>query len=97
MLMFYSDLTFKERQRCRDEARILLTKILQMENNPLFTENSDYITEYSRWFSTYSDEWGCGSTAPRSNTWTVEDEIRVMANVQAYFQVSHKASTFSLI
>jgi len=32
-----------------------------------------------------------------SDTWTIGDEIRVMASVQAYFQVSYKASTFSLI
>jgi len=25
-------------------------------------------------------------------TWTVDEEIKVMANVQAYFQVAHKAS-----
>ena len=27
-------------------------------------------------------------------TWTVHDEIKVMVNVQAYFQVAHKASSY---
>lgn len=26
-------------------------------------------------------------------TWTIEDEIKIMANVQAYFQVAHKAGS----
>ena len=95
--MFHSDLTFKERQRCRDEAQILLTKILRMENNPLFTQNSDYIMEDSKWFSTYINHRNHYSHQTGSDTWTTEDEVRVMASVQAYFQVSHKASTFSLI
>ena len=94
--MFHSDLTFKERQRCRDEAEMLLTKILRLENNPLFTQNSDYITEDTKWFSTYKNNRRSSSQA-ESDMWTIEDEIRVMASVQAYFQVSHKASTFSLI
>lgn len=91
--MFHSDLTFKERQRCRDETQILLTKVLRMEVNPLFTLNSaDYFAEDSKWFSTYHGEWSRhGSSTVGSNSWTVEDEIKVMASVQAYFQVSHKA------
>ena len=95
-LMFHSDLTFKERQRCRDEAQTLLTKVLRMEANPLFTQNSaDYIAEDGKWFSTYHSEWTrYGSSTVGSDTWTVEDEIKVMASVQAYFQVSHKVSAF---
>ena len=96
LLMFHSELIFKERQRCCDEAQILLTKILRMEANPLFTQNADYIAEDSKWFSTYSNHRGRSSVVG-SDTWTVEDEIRVMASVQAYFQVSYKASTFSLV
>ena len=93
ILMFHSDLTFKERQRCRDEAQILLTKVLRLESNPLFTLNSDYIAEDGKWFSTYHSEWiHYGSPTVGSHAWTVEDEIKVMASVQAYFQVSHKAS-----
>ena len=96
ILILHSDLTFKERQRCRDEAQILLTRILRMENTPLFTQNSDYIAEDSKWISTYMNHRSYSSQAG-SDTWTVEDEIRVMASVQAYFQVSYKASTFSLV
>ena len=91
--MFHSDLTFKERQRCRDEAEMLLTKILRIENNPLFTQNSDYITQ-TEWFSTYINNTRDYGSQTGSDMWNTEDEVRVMASVQAYFQVSHKAGTF---
>jgi len=97
ILKFHSDLTFKERQRCRDEAQMLLTKILRMEDDHLFTQNSDYITEDSKWFLTYMNHHNHYSHHTGSDMWTTEDEVRVMASVQAYFQVSHKARTFSLI
>jgi len=93
-LIFRSDLTFKERQRCRDEAEMLLTKILRLENNPLFTQNSDYITQDTEWFSTYLNHTRGYGSQTGSDMWTTEDEVRVMASVQAYFQVSHKARTF---
>jgi len=117
-------MTLEELDRCREEASVMLQKILRMESDPLFTQNSDVLeAEEKKWYQDYysqkypkpqtlSNYSGSGrspsySTSPGvihffptepygrtltdcPQTWTVEDEVKVMANVQAYFQVAYK-------
>jgi len=118
----------------------MVQKILEMERNPLFTQNLDLLeAEENRWYSCYNNERGPRGPACESSvndrmrkgevppiylhfqspwrprvyavsshpetseariavsqpTWTTDDEVRVMANVQAYFQVAHKVSSES--
>ena len=115
---------------------VALLKILELETNPVFTQNFDFLDEQERlWNSCYTNRCKaelnpspmfprvaavarnsvaspCPSPIPPiaakhtfpiypydpaidgdETTWTVHDEIKVMVNVQAYFQVAYKAST----
>jgi len=104
----------------------MVKKILEMERNPLFTQNLDLLAaEEERWYSCYDDliehvAYGMRAAVPQERlrkevppilyhfstpfemdacnievqdsppTWSADDEVRVMANVQAYFQVAYK-------
>lgn len=128
LFLFVSDLIFAERDCCRDEAELMLNKILAMESTPLFTQNVQFLEERERhWHSRYMNQispynnsvYGATSLdfpsqAPESSsltlfhtfpkfpydpaidgsekTWSDDDEVKVMANVQAYFEVAHKVS-----
>ncbi|KAF8970895.1 P-loop containing nucleoside triphosphate hydrolase protein [Flammula alnicola] len=111
------DLTFQERDRCRHEARYVLDKLLNLEKDPLFTQNFDTLeTEGKRWSERYKKmriprdyEYIDPPRRPRQpiiyhfpgdsidptldgtlKTWSIEDELKVMTDVQAYFQVASK-------
>jgi len=125
-----SEIAIEEWSRCRAEGKIMLKKILEMERNPLFTQNLDLLAaEEKRWYSCYDnlierDSYkgpiSITAVPQRSQkgevppilyhfstppcemdtcdlevqdsppTWSANDEVRVMANVQAYFQVAYK-------
>lgn len=127
-----SDLTFEERNRCRDEAEMMLNKILALEGSPLFTQNVQFLEDREKhWRSRYmqhsssspvssygSPVYGAASldfplvqnpvpspllhTFPKlvydaaidgtQATWGTDEEIKVMANVMAYFEVAHRVS-----
>jgi len=158
--------TFEERDRCRGEAISTLRKVLDLETNPVFTQNFDFLNEQERYWSSHytverrkllleeerrieeelrrmqEEQAALQAQTPQyfdselpaspprpdfsqvsspiavsrpisepsfpqhtfpkyrydpaidggETTWTVDEEIKVMANVQAYFQVAHKAS-----
>ena len=120
-IYFCSELIFTERSRCRDGAKKMLEKILQMENDPFFTQNlEDLSMQEKKWYNSYLQEMNRetngdaesetnGDTESESDSspvsptppqpigrgkevpWRKEDEVSVMANVQAYFQVTHHA------
>lgn len=137
-LIFIRNVTFEERDNCRGEAIATLRKILDLETDPVFTQNFDFFNHQEQhWSSRYMFErslpkppqshmWESRPSSPIAvssvlelpspipgqsvpqhtfpkylydpaidggeTTWSVNDEIKVMANVQAYFQVAHKAS-----
>jgi hypothetical protein len=118
-----SDLIFSERDRCRDGAKTMLEKILQMENDPFFTQNlAELNLQEGHWYNLYLQEMNRSgrstldgspvfSPLPTPSTgrlsfgkeggkevpWRKEDEISIMANVQAYFQVTHHARISQII
>jgi hypothetical protein len=55
---------------------------------PIYTQNTEFFkTERTRWLSVY--------TGYKGNHWNTiddsyQDELTVMAEVQAYFQIAHK-------
>jgi len=105
---YMSALTFRERDIHREETRVVLEKLLQLESDPLYTQNFQALqAEETRWLSTYSR----ASPSVRPSAYPVHrfpsktfphiqhgspttpgqnDVLKVMANVQAYFQVAHK-------
>ncbi|KAF9524508.1 P-loop containing nucleoside triphosphate hydrolase protein [Crepidotus variabilis] len=121
---YISDLVFKEHNDCGRGTDEMLQKILQMEKNPLCTQNSDVLSSQRReWKDSllreagrmYSEElqqekstYHRCSTSRRSyirhtfasvfsraddhrpTTWTIDDEIEIMAGVQAYFHVAYQ-------
>ncbi|KAF5313846.1 hypothetical protein D9619_013079 [Psilocybe cf. subviscida] len=102
---------FKEINKYQDEARRVLSEILELETTPLYTQNRSALeAEERRWLQVYSHPHGAADgdrsspitlryafpdgrpdiTVDALPTWEVADELKVMASVQAYFQVSYK-------
>ena len=72
----------------------MLDKILRIENGPYFTQNFDELSSqenywYNRYLELNREDTTSSSPVERRVPWKVEDEIRVMANVRAYFQATH--------
>lgn len=120
-------MAFRERDLHKDEARIVLDKLLELETVPLYTQNSDaFQAEKIKWLQIYNQPYITRSlvearTYPYSvpqplrarlssihpfpsmsfphiqdNSPTSSspgDEIGVMADVQAYFQIAYRVSS----
>jgi hypothetical protein len=72
---------------CQDQASTMLKKIFDMENGvPLYTANLDiYHQERTKWLNSVN--------ASHKGSWN--DELKVMADIYAYFQVSSSVSKAS--
>ncbi|KAF8808851.1 hypothetical protein BYT27DRAFT_7188333 [Phlegmacium glaucopus] len=98
LLSFVRQLTKKERGRCRDEARKILSKILQFESRPPFTQNEAFLnSERTKWLIKHDWEY---YRLPNDTLKTYHyyrlrheehyQELELMADSYAYFQVAHK-------
>ncbi|KAJ2932036.1 hypothetical protein H1R20_g5061, partial [Candolleomyces eurysporus] len=77
---FVRNIVEEESESCQDQASTVLKKIFDMENGvPLYTANLDvYHQERNKWLNSVN-----ASHKPQWN-----DELKVMADIHAYFQVS---------
>ena len=83
------------------KASQALQKTLQLEHFPLYTQNAHYFRSKKKWWITKYETFTRGhglqaSDGVRGYTPTVYEykkELEVMAEVQAYFQVSYKVRT----
>ncbi|PCH34568.1 hypothetical protein WOLCODRAFT_145375 [Wolfiporia cocos MD-104 SS10] len=75
-------------------ARCALSDVLEREEPPYLTQNNDYFeSERRNWLTRYGTEYGrirISVTPMRTQADGYEDELMVMADVRAYFQVAYK-------
>ncbi|KAG6830083.1 hypothetical protein H0H87_009296 [Tephrocybe sp. NHM501043] len=83
-----------ELNRCKTETTDALTKMLELESIPVFTQNNEFLlSERVRWLQLYYNSQFQHKTLHelyRNND--DYDALSVMADVRAYFQVAHKVS-----
>src|SRR5260221_5163382 len=70
------NVTFEERDNCRGEAIVTLRKVLDLETNPVFTQNFDFLNEQERY-------WSSRYTAERHKVLLEKAEIRRMQEEEA--------------
>ncbi|KAF8635346.1 hypothetical protein AX15_000462 [Amanita polypyramis BW_CC] len=95
---YISALVYAELEQCKENARIAVEALLQIESQPLFTQNSHYLeTEQKKWYKYFSDVCsqasnykleGMQADSPSKSEYN--DELTIMAYVQAYFRVAYK-------
>ncbi|KAF4578240.1 hypothetical protein EYR36_000047 [Pleurotus pulmonarius] len=93
------DVAIKEMESRKKTTLVALEQLLAGESAPILTLNNHYYLATSKkWHSAYTQRWnrarsppGAPSNAARLPTpIPYADEIQVMANVRAYFQVAYK-------
>jgi len=92
LLDFVQELTRQERDRCRDDARNILKKVLQFESRPLFTQNSAFLSsERNKWLVKHAPLYYTShSRRYYEENEKYYQELELMAESYAYFQVAHK-------
>ena len=102
-------LVHAELDRCKENAQHSVESLLELESQPLFTQNTLYLqSEEAKWLQHFKfvhyrspelHRVDCPPLRPVSpeeenrfiKSWkTYEDELVVMAHVQAYFHVAYK-------
>ncbi|KAJ3500914.1 hypothetical protein NLJ89_g9578 [Agrocybe chaxingu] len=104
---YLSAISHNERDICRDDARNMLQKILRLESNPLFTQNSEALRqEEEKWYKKYNDlrlpqpvrpaRYRASSPAQVSNRSYSDDDDN--ASVASVSPIIHSfSSTFSRV
>lgn len=96
-------LTKKEVDECREAALKALLKTLELEKMPLFTQNTEFLgSEREKWLGRYqykhrwpyprsvSPESRAQSPPTPTPTSSFDEEMVVMAEVRAYFEVAYR-------
>ena len=98
-------LVHAELDRCKKNAQHSIESLLQLESQPLFTQNTIYLqSEEAKWLEHFKivhyrssePRANCSPVSPEEEKHfiksrkTYEDELFVMAHVQAYFHVAYK-------
>jgi hypothetical protein len=97
---YNSGLIEKEIDRCKEMAHKALLKTLELEKTPLFTQNRRYFdSERAEWLTRFQDKhrntnnpdvWGLRSQSVSDSPSSFDEEMTVMAEVRAYFEVAYR-------
>jgi hypothetical protein len=99
-------LTKKEVDKCREAALKALLKTLELEKMPLFTQNTQFLgSEREKWLGRYQHKRrypyphsGQEERMPMPiPTPPFDEEIVVMAEVRAYFEVAYRVCSLGLL
>ncbi|KAK0214372.1 P-loop containing nucleoside triphosphate hydrolase protein [Armillaria fumosa] len=93
-----STLVRAQMEMCKSEALVILSKAINLETSPIFTQVPQYSMERSKWFRrlyrAYRDphSYGLSVSMPSAVREATEDEeaLLVMAKVRAYFEIAYK-------
>ncbi len=92
-ILFVRSVVRGELQKCRDDALDALNKLLELESIPLYTQNLHYLQDCrSKWLSRYEAEFRKTQTQVElmKGYHPYMEELKLMADVRAYFQVAYK-------